>query len=211
MFTGIIQSVGIVKRLTKQNKSVLLEVESLELIKEIKIGDSIALNGVCLTATKTTASSFYVDVMNETLKVTSLAKLKVGDRINLELAMTANGKFNGHIVSGHVDGIGTITQVLKDGIAKLYTIRASDQIMNYIIHKGSIAIDGISLTIAKCDKESFSVSIIPHTAKVTTIGSKKTGDIVNLENDLMGKYFEKFLSTLSSNNKGKEGKNNGKI
>ncbi|MDE5835195.1 MAG: riboflavin synthase, partial [Ruminococcus sp.] len=153
-----------------------------------------AVNGVCLTVTVFNNNIFRADVMNETLNRSSLGNLKNGSPVNLERAMSANGRFGGHIVSGHIDGTGTISGIKNDGIAIWYTISTQPHIMRYIIEKGSVAIDGISLTVAKVTESSFSVSIIPHTAQQTILAYKKTGDIVNLENDIVGKYIEKLIT-----------------
>jgi riboflavin synthase len=158
-----------------------------------KIGDSIAVNGICLTVTGLTSDGFTADVMSETMKRTSLSMLGRGDRVNLERAMAADGRFGGHIVSGHIDGTGTIREYKKDGNAEWVTVDASPDILRYIVEKGSIAIDGISLTVAEVDKSSFRVSIIPHTAGETTLLTKHTGDPVNLETDIIGKYVGKLL------------------
>ena len=160
----------------------------------LKIGDSVAVNGVCLTASEISGNTFTADVMNETFHRSSLSELKSGSPVNLERAMAADGRFGGHIVAGHVDGTGIITNIKKDDNAVWYTISADSSIMKYIIEKGSVAIDGISLTVAEVLKDSFSVSVIPHTAKETILSQKKLGDTVNLENDLVGKYVEKLLN-----------------
>ncbi len=192
MFTGIIEEVGIVKNMKKGANSAIITLECRKIPDDLKPGDSVAANGVCLTVTGINNSSFSADVMNETLSRSSLGSLNLGSRVNLERAMPANGRFGGHIVSGHIDGTGKITSIKKDDIAVWYTIKTSPKIMQYIIEKGSIAIDGISLTIAKITHDSFAVSVIPHTAKYTTLSEKNTGSIVNLENDIIGKYIEKF-------------------
>jgi len=192
MFTGIIEETGIVMEIKKGTQS-FLKVKASIIFSDIHIGDSIAVNGVCLTVTEYSDNIFTADVMNETLERSSLGILKTGDKVNLERAMSANGRFGGHIVSGHIDGTGKIIEMKKDGIAVWYKIAASEKILHYVVEKGSIAIDGISLTIAKVDNECFSVSVIPHTAKQTVLSDKKTGDIVNLENDIVGKYVEKLI------------------
>lgn len=193
MFTGIIEETGTVKSIKRGGKSEVLTLTCSKILDDLKPGDSVAVNGVCLTATNLTNSSFSADVMNETLLKSSLGSLNVGSKVNLERAMPANGRFGGHILSGHIDGTGKITAIRKEDIAVWYTIKTSPKIMQYIVEKGSIAIDGISLTIAKVAHDSFSVSVIPHTAKNTTLSEKKIGSLVNLENDILGKYIEKFL------------------
>jgi riboflavin synthase len=193
MFTGIIEEVGIVKSITKGAKSATLTVFAKKIVADLKLGDSVSTNGVCLTVTSFQGDCFIAEVMNETLKRSSLGNLQVGSKVNLERAMPANGCFGGHIVSGHIDGTGTIVNIQRDDIATWYTVKATSQIMRYIIEKGSITIDGISLTVAKVSNDSFAVSIIPHTTKETTLSQKSIGEIVNLENDIMGKYIEKMM------------------
>lgn len=194
MFTGIIEEVGTVKSIQNGSVSSFIRINADTVLNGTHIGDSIAVNGVCLTVTDLTGNSFQADVMNETLSRSSLGLLKNGSPVNLERAMSAQGRFGGHIVSGHIDGIGIISSVEQDGIALWYTINTDSGILWYIVEKGSIAIDGISLTVAKVTDNDFSVSIIPHTAAQTVLSSKKTGDTVNLENDIIGKYVEKFLN-----------------
>ena len=192
MFTGIIEEIGIVRKINKGAKSASLIIECRRIFDDLKLGDSVSTNGVCLTVTNVSNFSFSADVMNETLSKSSLGSLNIGSRVNLERAMPANGRFGGHIVSGHIDGTGKITSIKKDDIATWYTIITSPKVMHYIIEKGSIAIDGISLTVAKVTTDSFLVSIIPHTAGETTLSEKKIGSLVNLENDIVGKYIERF-------------------
>ena len=194
MFTGIVEEMGKIVRVEKGAKSSRLTVSGDKIFSDLKLGDSVATNGVCLTVTSFSKGIFTADVMNETLKRSNLGELRQGSMVNLERAMIANGRFGGHIVSGHIDGTGVITKIEQDDIAVWYTIRADRKIMKYIIEKGSVAIDGISLTIARVTDNDFSVSLIPHTAKETVLGYKKTGDTVNLENDVVGKYIEHFLS-----------------
>lgn len=194
MFTGIVEEMGKIVRVEKGAKSSRLTVSGDKIFSDLKLGDSVATNGVCLTVTSFSKGIFTADVMNETLKRSNLGELRQGSMVNLERAMIANGRFGGHIVSGHIDGTGVIAKIEQDDIAVWYTIRADRKIMKYIIEKGSVAIDGISLTIARVTDNDFSVSLIPHTAKETVLGYKKTGDTVNLENDVVGKYIEHFLS-----------------
>ena len=193
MFTGIVEEVGTVRSVQKGSTSSFIEIQAEKVLSDVHTGDSIAVNGVCLTVVEFTAGSFKADVMNETLSRSSLGSLKSGSPVDLERAMAAGGRFGGHIVSGHIDGTGTITDIKKDGIAHWYTVTAPPEIMRYIVEKGSIAIDGISLTVAKVTDTSFSVSIIPHTAAQTVLAHKRPGDIVNLENDIIGKYVEKLM------------------
>lgn len=196
MFTGIIEEIGQVTQIQKGTHSAILHIQANIVLDCLKIGDSIAVNGVCLTATAITSHGFTADVMHETLNRSALSLLRGGNFVNLERAMPANGRFDGHIVAGHVDDVGKIIDIKRDDNAIWYTIQAAHTIMRYIVEKGSIAIDGISLTIASLSTDSFSVSIIPHTAHVTTLGKRQIGDTVNLENDIIGKYVEKFLTPV---------------
>lgn len=193
MFTGIVEEVGTIKEIKKGSKSAILTIKGDVVTKDSKLGDSIAVNGVCLTVTSLSGNIFTADVMAETMRRTSLGDLSAGSKVNLERAMAANGRFGGHIVSGHIDGTGTIQNFLREDNAVWVTIGAELKILKYIIEKGSIAIDGISLTVAYVDESCFKVSIIPHTASETTLLTKKVGDVVNLENDVVGKYVEKLL------------------
>ncbi|SHM91968.1 riboflavin synthase [Ruminococcus flavefaciens] len=193
MFTGIIEEIGTVCSVKRSGSSSFIEIQAKKVLEDVHMGDSIAVNGVCLTVTHFGGGVFRADVMNETLSRSSLGSLTSGSPVNLERAMAAGGRFGGHIVSGHIDGTGTITDIKNDGIAVWYTVSAAPELLRYIVEKGSIAIDGISLTVAKVTDTSFSVSIIPHTASQTILGSRKVGDIVNLENDIIGKYVEKLM------------------
>ena len=193
MFTGIIEEVGTVSRVQHSGNASFIEIQAKKVLEDVHLGDSIAVNGVCLTVTHFGGGVFRADVMNETLNRSSLGSLTNGSPVNLERAMAANGRFGGHIVSGHIDGTGIITDIKNDGIAVWYTVSAAPELLRYIVEKGSIAIDGISLTVAKVTDTSFSVSIIPHTAAQTIISTKKTGDTVNLENDIIAKYAEKLM------------------
>ena len=163
------------------------------MLSDLKLGDSVAVNGVCLTATSVDGGGFTADVMHETLRRSSLGALIPGSPVNLERAMAADGRFGGHIVSGHIDGTGTIAETRRDDNAVWYTVSAAPTLLRHIVEKGSIAIDGISLTVATVETDRFSVSVIPHTAAVTVLGRKGPGDIVNLETDIIGKYVEKLL------------------
>lgn len=194
MFTGIIEEVGKIRSIQKGAKSCVLTVDAKEILSDIHLGDSIAVNGICLTVTSFDEKGFSVDVMHETLNRSSIGKVKTGSLVNLERAMLAGGRFGGHIVSGHIDGTGVVKTIEKDDNAIWYTIRTEPKVMRYIIEKGSIAIDGISLTVAKVGSDSFSVSVIPHTAANTILTERKIGDTVNLENDCIGKYVEKLLT-----------------
>lgn len=194
MFTGIIEEIGTIKSINSNGISSQLCISANTILEDTKIGDSIAVNGVCLTVTSIKSNSFTADVMAETLRRSNLGSLLPQSKVNLERAMPANGRFGGHIVSGHIDGTGTIVEIKPEGNAVWIKINCSSNLLKYIIHKGSITIDGISLTVAKVTDSDFSVSIIPHTAANTTLLQKKSGDVVNLENDVVGKYIEKLLS-----------------
>lgn len=194
MFTGIVEEIGKIKAIKKGKNSARLVINAKKVLEDVKLGDSIAVNGVCLTVTEFSNSAFGVDVMHESLRKSSLSTLKNDSSVNLERAMLLNGRFGGHIVSGHIDGTGEIINIKNDDNAIWYTISAKDKIMKYIIEKGSITIDGISLTVANLSESDFSVSIIPHTQEETILKTKKIGDIVNLENDCIAKYVESLLN-----------------
>ena len=197
MFTGIIEEVGKIKNI-QGGTNYKLTIGASKILEDIHLGDSIAVNGICLTAISWDNGSFTVDVMRETLERTSLHKWRAGSFVNLERALAANGRFGGHIVSGHIDGTGEIINIRRDAIAVWYKIKTSEKIMEFIIEKGSIAIDGISLTVAKVDRSAFYVSVIPHTLENTILLRKKAGDIVNLENDIVGKYIKSFTDKNSN-------------
>lgn len=193
MFTGIVEELGQVKALSLRGNSGTLTVKAKKVLEGTKIGDSIAVNGVCLTVTNMKNNEFSADVMAETVRRSSLGALRDGSYVNLERAMAADGRFGGHIVAGHVDGVGTITAIEQDDNAIWFTITAPEQVLRYVVEKGSIAIDGISLTVARVEPDRFAVSVIPHTAAVTLLGRRRTGDRVNLESDIIGKYVERLL------------------
>ncbi|MDD6190393.1 MAG: riboflavin synthase [Firmicutes bacterium] len=193
MFTGIIEEIGVINSIGKGSASAVLTINASTVLEDVHLGDSIAVNGVCLTVTGFSGSSFTADVMHETLNRSSLGSLRTGSKVNLERAMSANGRFGGHIVSGHIDGTGKITDIKRDDNAVWYTISANSDILRLIVEKGSVAIDGISLTVAYVDERCFKVSIIPHTLDKTTLALRKKTDIVNLENDCIGKYVEKLV------------------
>lgn len=195
MFTGIIEETGTVRSVKTSGHSAVVTVGASAVLDGLKHGDSIAVNGVCLTVVSLTKDSFSADVMHETAARSNLLKTNAGNTVNLERAMLLNGRFGGHIVAGHIDGTGVISKVWSDENAVWFTVRASPAILRYVIDKGSIAIDGISLTVAGVTEHDFSVSVIPHTAQNTTLGEKRVGDTVNLENDCVGKYVEKLLRT----------------
>lgn len=200
MFTGLVEELGKVKALVKGAKSVRLTVAAAKILGDVKTGDSIAVNGTCLTVVDYGDTWFTADVMPETVERTALAYLKIGDSVNLERTLRLGDRFGGHIVSGHIDGTGSILDMKRDDNAVVVRIEAKPEIMKYIIKKGSIAIDGISLTIVDCGANWFTVSLIPHTAAMTTLGIKTAGDTVNLENDVIGKYVEKLLGLENSQN-----------
>lgn len=193
MFTGLIETVGTLRSVRRGAHSAVLSIQASALLDDLHIGDSVAVNGVCLTATAVDAHGFSADVMHETLNRSSLGTLVPGSPVNLERALSAKGRFGGHIVSGHIDGTGRIDAVQQDDNAVWYTVDAPSELLRYIVEKGSIAIDGISLTVAAVTERDFSVSVIPHTAAVTILGTKRVGDVVNLETDIIGKYVEKLL------------------
>lgn len=199
MFTGIVEEIGTIAQITRGANSAIFLIRAAKVLEGTAVGDSIAVNGVCLTVTSMGKDTFSADVMHETLNRSSLASLRNGSRVNLERAMPMNGRFGGHIVSGHIDGTGRILSVKKDDNAVWYTISAQPDILRYIVEKGSIAVDGISLTVARVTEKSFSISAIPHTVAVTILADRKEGDAVNLENDIIGKYVEKLMLPQNGN------------
>jgi len=205
MFTGIVEEIGEVISVKSGVKSSVLEIRGNFVFEDLKAGDSVAVNGVCLTAASLKKNAFNADVMSETLKRSSLKNIKPGTLVNLERAMAASGRFGGHMVSGHIDGTGEIVNITREDNAVWFTVKTSEKIMSFIIEKGSIAVDGISLTVAKLEDNQFSVSIIPHTVKSTVLFTKGIGSQVNLENDMAGKYIEKFLQNKMNNDHSKSG------
>ena len=193
MFTGIIEELGTIAHMDRRPDSIRLTIQAHKVLEGTQLGDSIAVNGVCLTVTDMTDSTFSADVMHETMRRSSFSTIKSGSKVNLERAMQVGGRLGGHIVSGHVEGLGVIAGRRPEGIAMVVTINTPPELLKYIIKKGSIAIDGISLTVTQVTESSFSVSLIPHTAKETTLGFKDVGDSVNLETDIIGKYVEQML------------------
>lgn len=193
MFTGLIEEIGKVQSIIKGAKSARIIIKAEKVLQEVRLGDSISTNGVCLTVTEFTLNSFSVDVMAETMRRSNLHMLSVGNEVNLERALRLGDRLGGHLVSGHIDGIGTITKYENEDNAVWVTVEASKEILRYIVQKGSITIDGISLTVAYVDETVFKVSIIPHTKDITTLLRKRVEDIVNLECDMVGKYIEKLL------------------
>lgn len=205
MFTGIVEEIGTVDTIKKGTESAVIFLRCKTVLEGTKIGDSIAVNGVCLTVTNMSEHGFQADVMAETVNRSSLGKLGKGSRVNLERAMAAGGRFGGHMVAGHIDGTGVVKAIKKDETAVWYTISASDDILRYIVEKGSIAIDGISLTVATVTNQDFSVSVIPHTQGETNLVDRQKGDIVNLECDIIGKYVEKLCSASQNGSMKKSG------
>lgn len=201
MFTGIVEELGKIKAVQKGEKSSVLTIEASKILENTQLGDSIAVNGVCLTVTAMTENSFSADVMAETMRKSNLGSLSVGSAVNLERALTPLTRMGGHIVSGHIDGTGTITSYAKEDNATWVTVRADSNILKYIVQKGSVAIDGISLTVAYIDDICFKVSVIPHTSQQTTLLSKGVGNTVNLECDVIAKYVEKLLGFKEADNK----------
>lgn len=193
MFTGIVEEIGIIKHLSLSGHSGEIEIKARKVLEETKIGDSIAVNGICLTVTHLKPDGFKADVMPETINRSSLADLNAGSEVNLERAMATNGRFGGHIVSGHIDGTGIIESNVRDENAIRVTIGADKDIVNLIVEKGSVAIDGISLTVAEVSDNNFQVSIIPHTGGETTLLKRGIGEHVNIETDILGKYIQKLL------------------
>lgn len=193
MFTGIIEEIGQIVSMQKNNQSAKITISASKILQDIHLGDSIAVNGICLTACNITKNHFTADIMVETMHRSNLGSLQKGSIVNLERAMPANGRFGGHIVSGHIDGTGTIIDLKKEENAVWVSIKANQSILKYVVEKGSITIDGVSLTVAYIDDSCFKVSIIPHTAEQTILLHKKVGDSVNLECDILAKYVEKLL------------------
>ena len=193
MFTGIVEEVGAVKHISRGRHSAVITISAEKVLEGTAAGDSIAVNGICLTVTALGPGWFSADVMHETLNRSSLSGASQGTPVNLERAMAAGGRFGGHIVSGHVDGTGRITGIRRDDNAVWFTVSADSSILKYVVEKGSITIDGISLTVAAVREDSFDVSVIPHTLSCTVLGQRRLGDSVNLENDIIGKYVEKLM------------------
>lgn len=199
VFTGIVEECGTVLDVLKNGVSGSVQIQASTVLEGTKTGDSIAVNGVCLTVTKLTKSSFTADVMAETFRRTNLGNLGKNSRVNLERAMAADGRFGGHIVSGHIDGTGIISRIKEEGNAVWIYISAPQSILNLIVEKGSVAVDGISLTVAAVSDKEFAVSFIPYTRENTALSGKKTGAVVNLENDIIGKYVQKLTGTAQIN------------
>ena len=203
MFTGIIEEVGIIKEVKRGVKSSKLIIKANKVLEKTRVGDSICTNGVCLTVTNVKGNSFEADVMAETLRRSNLGLLDIGNKVNLERALNLESRLGGHIVSGHIDGIGQIISLEKEDNAIWVTVKAASEILRYVVLKGSITIDGVSLTVAYVDKKILKVSIIPHTKESTTLLGKKVGDLVNLESDIIGKYVKRFTSLSNEDDKNK--------
>lgn len=190
LFTGIIEEVGHIRQMGGGQ----LAIDCRKVVGDVALGDSIAVNGVCLTVTSFDKNHFTADVMPETVRRTSLSELKKGSPVNLERALTLASRLGGHIVSGHIDGTGVIVSFKEEGNAILMKIAAGPELLRYVVEKGSVALDGISLTVAAVTNKDFTVSLIPHTREVTNLGSKKAGSRINIETDVLGKYVEKMLA-----------------
>lgn len=198
MFTGIIEEIGTVVAMTRGARSFSLEVRAKKVLEDTKIGDSISTNGVCLTVTELSENSFKADVMPETVSRTALQELTAGSLVNLERALSLQTRLGGHIVTGHIDGTGRISQRRNDDNALWISIECAPSLLRHIVEKGSITIQGVSLTVARVDESSFAVSLIPHTQSVTTLHNLRIGSLVNLETDIIAKYVEKMLGKNSS-------------
>ena len=196
MFTGIVEELGKVKDIKHEStSSVQLTIHASTITSDINIGDSIAVNGICLTVIDYRDDAFDVDVMPETIKATSLHALKAGSPVDLERAMPANGRFGGHFVSGHIDGTGKITRKERQENAIYYDIEIAEELQMYLLKKGSIAVDGVSLTIFEVNGQTFTISLIPHTVSQTILGEKGVGDVVNIECDMLAKHVEQMIKS----------------
>ena len=201
MFTGIIEEIGTVRAITNTASGTALRIAAERVTEGTRVGDSIAVNGVCLTVTACSGREFTADVMPETVRLTSLAGLRPGARVNLERAMTPAGRLGGHIVSGHVDACGQVVSVVPDGIARRVTVALEPALLKYIARKGSVTLDGVSLTVVAVDECSFAVSLIPQTRSATTLGELRTGSRINVEVDLLARYTERLLAAQTPQNK----------
>ncbi|VEF48784.1 riboflavin synthase subunit alpha [Bacillus freudenreichii] len=201
MFTGIVEEVGTVIRIDRKAKSFTIHIQAQRILEDVNLGDSIAVNGVCLTVTEFTRSSFQADVMPETFKATSLSMLSSGSKVNLERAMAANGRFGGHFVSGHIDGTGTLLDKKRVENALYMTIQIPEQFKVFVLEKGSIAIDGTSLTIFETEGEKITISLVPHTQNETILAGKNVGDPVNLEFDMLAKYIHRMVGNREGEKK----------
>ncbi|MBP5625788.1 MAG: riboflavin synthase [Bacteroidales bacterium] len=205
MFTGIIEETGTVRAITTQSAGTVLCIAADKVTEGTVVGDSIAVNGVCLTVTSIAGRQFTADVMPETVRRTSLAQLRPGSRVNLERAMTPSGRLGGHIVSGHVDACGRVASIARDGIAKRVTVALEPALLRYIAEKGSITLDGVSLTVVSVDERSFAVSLIPQTRAATTLDELQVGSPVNVEVDVLARYTERLLTASAPKEEKKSG------
>ncbi len=205
MFTGLIEEIGVVENVRTGSNYASIEIKAEKILEGTELGDSIATNGVCLTVTSLSGKGFTVDIMPESMNRSNLKDVKRGSEVNLERAMKSGDRFGGHIVSGHIDGTGKIKSIKKDGNAHWVTVEADPEIMRYIVFKGSVTLDGTSLTVADVDDKSFKVSIIPLTGEETTLLKKSPGDDLNIECDLIGKYVEKLLAPVREDKQKKSG------
>ncbi|MDM8516363.1 riboflavin synthase [Desulfobacterales bacterium HSG16] len=199
MFTGIIEGQGTIARIESTGQGSRVAIDADFPLEQTKIGDSLAVNGACLTAVRIDTNRFHVDISPETLAISTLSDIRINDRINIERAMRLSDRLDGHLVSGHIDGTGKLTNVTRKGNAIILYFSVAEKLAGYMIQKGSVAVDGVSLTINKCDSNGFEVSIIPHTAGLTTLNRLKTGSIVNIETDMIGKYIERFVCGNTAN------------
>ena len=204
MFTGIIEGLGTIIEIRPAGRGKRLTFDADFVLDQTKIGDSISVSGVCLTVVMIDSKRFQIDVSPETFAKTTFLRAKMGDRVNLERALRLSGRIDGHLVSGHIDGIGTVKRKQNAGNAVIFTIGVPESLSRYMVKKGSVAVDGISLTINNCGRDSLDVSIIPHTAKLTTMGLSKVGDPVNIETDMIGKYVERFVNKMQYSDREKE-------
>ncbi|HIE51440.1 MAG TPA: riboflavin synthase [Armatimonadetes bacterium] len=188
MFTGLIEELGTVQALRPRGQTVRLEVRAEQVLSDLQIGDSICVNGACLTVTERLPMGFACEVVSETLQRTNLGRLRPGDEVNLERPLRADGRLGGHFVQGHVDGLGTIARMVRQGEEVLCEIRAPAEVLRYVVPKGSIAVDGVSLTVVERLPTGFTVALIPHTLAATTLGRRQMGEVVNLEADILAKY-----------------------
>ncbi|MBN9655187.1 riboflavin synthase [Halobacillus litoralis] len=194
MFTGIVEEIGTLKSVKNKTEALEVNLSAKEILTDVKLGDSISVNGVCLTVTNFSEQTVSFDVMPETYRATNIHELQQGDPVNLERAMAAGGRFGGHLVSGHIDGTGKIVSKKPESNAVYYEIELPDELIQYFVYKGSIAVDGTSLTVFGVDDSKVTISLIPHTMEHTVLGAKGPGDSVNIECDMIGKYVAHFLS-----------------
>jgi riboflavin synthase len=193
MFTGIIEEIGIISNIERSATSCKLTISAKKIMDDCKLGDSISINGTCLTVTRTLDNRFVADVMAETMRRTDLDNLKTGDKVNLERSLRPSDRLGGHIVAGHVDEVGTVIELVPEGIATLMRVEVSSELMRYIAIKGSVSIEGVSLTVIDVTDNSFQVSLIPYTKDITILGLKRLGDKVNIEADMLARYLERLM------------------